>query len=127
MKTTELSGAALDWAVAKAEGFFNIGMASVGRNGVTDVFYFDKWEPSTIWEQAGVIVEREKLGVWWATHVVDDDGVEYGNHWYCETGCTDDNPNDSYHIATGATPLEAAMRCYVMTKLGYEVEIPEEI
>jgi hypothetical protein len=111
--------------VAKCEGYFDIGMASV-HEGVTDVFYFPRWQPSTDWSQGGPIIEREKLGVWWATHYVDDDGVEYGNHWYCETGCTDEN-YDSQHIATGPTPLVAAMRCYVASKLGDEVEIPEEL
>jgi hypothetical protein len=125
MKTNELSGAALDWAVAEASG------TPIYRSGKTltrmDMDGNAYWEPSTNWAQSGPIIEREKLGVWWATHFVDEDGVEYGNHWYCETGCTDDNANDSYHIATGTTPLIAAMRCYVASKLGDEVELPEGV
>jgi hypothetical protein len=34
METSELTGAALDWAVAKCEGYFDMGMASV--HGVAD-------------------------------------------------------------------------------------------
>ena len=36
---------------------------------------------------------------------------------------------DSYEWAesTGHTPLIAAMRCYVASRLGYEVEVPEEL
>jgi hypothetical protein len=79
------------------------------------------------WAQGGLIIEREKLGVWWATHYVDDDGVEYGNHWYAEPGCTDDNADKPYRVATGPTPLIAAMRCYVVNKLGDEVEVPNEL
>jgi hypothetical protein len=115
VKTSELQGAALDWAVAQCE-YFPV------RYGFDD----NCPEYSTNWEQGGPIIEREKLGVWWATHYVDDDGVEYGNHWYCETGCTDEN-YDAQHIAEGPTPLVAAMRCYVASKLGDEVEVPDEI
>ena len=115
MEISKLTGAALDWAVAKCE----VGAEFIGE--IDDPHFY-----STDWAQGGPIIEREKLGVWWATHYVDDDGVEHGNHWYCETGCTDDN-YDSQHIATGPTPLIAAMRCYVASKLGDEVEVPNEL
>jgi hypothetical protein len=112
VKTNELEGEMLNLAVAHCEG---------------QVYHGPAWTKySTDWAQAGPIIEREKLGVWWATHYVDDDGVEYGNHWYCETGCTDEN-YDAQHIADGPTPLVAAMRCYVASKLGDEVEVPNEI
>lgn len=105
MKTSELSGAALDWAVATAEG--------------EDYFKLDLYAPSKLWEQGGLIIEQEKIGIWWATHFVDDEGVEYGNHWYAED-------KDGY-VQTGQTPLTAAMRCYVASKLGDEVQIPDEL
>ena len=121
MKTDELTGAALDWAVAKCEGLWfaeDMGLLVDG-----DGYY----SPSSKWAQGGAIIEREKLGVWWATHYVDDDGVEYGNHWYAEPGCTDDNADKPYRVATGNTPLIAAMRCYVASKLGDEIELPKEL
>ena len=121
VKTNELSGAQLDWAVAKCEGHETL----MSRGKLETLFTENGWTPSTDWAQGGPIIEREKLGVWWATHYIDADGVEYGNHWYCETGCTDDN-YDSQHVAEGATPLVAAMRCYVASKLGDEVECKEE-
>ena len=62
MKTSKLSGAALDWAVAEAEGFFKTNMASV-RDGVVDVFYFESYTPSTNWAQGGAIIERERVGL----------------------------------------------------------------
>jgi hypothetical protein len=128
MKVSELQGAALDWAVAKCEGYFDIHMASVDEYGVVNVFYFPTWQPSTDWTQGGPIIEREKIGVWWATHYVDDDGVEYGNHWYAEMGCTDENVDSRYcGVADGPTPLITAMRCYVASKLGDEIELPEEL
>ena len=120
VKTSELIGTNLDCAVAKCEGVSLDSFLSARQ------YSEHAYQYSTGWFQAGPIIEREKLGVWWATHYVDDDGVEYGNHWYCETGCTDDN-YDSQHVATGPTPLIAAMRCYVASKLGDEVEVPDEL
>ena len=121
MKTDELTGAALDWAVAKCEGVLMRWERSTHDEAPLE------YSPSTDWAQGGAIIEREKLGVWWATHYVDDDGVEYGNHWYAEPGCTDDNADKPYRVATGNTPLIAAMRCYVASKLGDEIELPEEL
>ncbi len=126
MKTSELQGATLDWAVAKCEGVW----VEYVDDEITQCLLqkpSGRYAPSTDWAQGGPIIEREKLGVWWATHYVDDEGVEYGNHWYAEPGCTDDNADEPYRVATGSTPLIAAMRCYVVNKLGDEVEVPNEM
>jgi hypothetical protein len=103
MKTSELSGAALDWAVAKAGGTTHIELVWETVRG--------KWSPSTDWAQGGKIIEREKIATrfdleeqeWQAAIAAEDEWV-YG--W-------------------GTTPLVAAMRCYVASKLGNEVQIPE--
>ncbi len=129
MKTSELQGAALDLAVAQCEawvaGTNDEDLVSFVLESSPNEMHF--W-PSTDWAQGGPIIEREKIGVWWATHYVDDDGVEYGNHWYAEMGCTDENADSRYcGVADGPTPLIAAMRCYVVSKLGDEVNIPEEL
>ena len=100
MKTSALTGAALDWAVARCEG-------GVGENQLLGAWY----APSTNWAQGGPIIEREKLDVFCS-----------GNVWDASTG--DRHPNV---IKTGTTPLIAAMRCYVASKLGDEVEIPTEL
>ena len=116
MRTSELLGAELDWAVAKCEGateewrsdapFLWDGVACIRIDG-HDVNY----RPSTDWAQGGPIIEREKLDVFCS-----------GNVWDASTG--DRHPNE---IRTGSTPLIAAMRCYVASKLGDEVEIPTEL
>ena len=63
VKTSELTGAALDWAVAKSMGG-HIGVA----NG--DVCFdtgngegFNVFTPSTDWSQGGPIIERELIDV----------------------------------------------------------------
>ena len=97
MKTAELTGAALDWAVAKAEGF--------------DYFKEFLYAPSQLWEQGGLIIESECMQLW------------KGGEW-CASLDQSFNPPE---FSTGTTPLIAAMRCYVASKLGTEVEVPEEL
>ena len=113
MKTSELTGAALNWAVAKCEG----GHIGVDNKGVFfdahDGDGFTSFEPSTVWAQGGPIIEREKLCPCPSSTAV-------GSAWFAT-----DLTGHTTHF--GPTPLIAAMRCYVGTKLGHEVEIPEEL
>jgi hypothetical protein len=112
MKTSELEGAALDWAVAliehpewKEQGFLEVFPHDLSfEDGAAHITY----TPSTDWSQGGPIIEREKI----ALYLNGDDG------WTGE---------DGWKRATGPTPLIAAMRCYVAMKLGDEVEIPVEL
>ena len=99
MKTSELTGAALDWAVAKAEGYTGVALES--RTG-------EWYTPSTDWAQGGPIIEREAMSV--GSHL---DGEEWiaRDYW-------------AIYEQSGPTPLIAAMRCYVASKLGDEIEIP---
>ena len=133
MKVSELTGHALNWAVAMAEGD-KVYRPRLGRpsdwdkeaylaDGSDDrwvvrvenarVAHFVDWtyNPSGDWMQGGPIIEREKLDVFCS-----------GNVWDASTG--DRHPNV---IKSGTTPLVAAMRCYVASKLGDEVEIPAEL
>jgi hypothetical protein len=109
MRTSELQGVALDWAVS------NAGMEEFGF--VVGEFYISgeeaPYHPSTNWSQGGPIIEREKIGV-----DCDDQGVWFASY---------DLSAETAWGATGPTPLIAAMRCYVASKLGDEVEIPEEV
>ncbi len=102
MKTSELTGAALDWAVAKCEGK---AFAEEGEKFKT------AYSPSTDWSQGGPIIERERIGFGFGV------GID-SNRW--EAGYA--TPEE-----TGHTPLIAAMRCYVASKLGDQVDVPEEL
>ena len=121
MKTSELSGAALDWAVAKCEPDDTLAIYFDEDTG--EPLCHDDWEdnqeykPSTDWAQGGPIIEREGLGVW--MYQWNEQG-EPENGWYAE-----DKNGD--HVRTGKTPLKAAMRCYVASKLGDEIELPEGV
>jgi hypothetical protein len=95
MKTDDLTGAALDWAVAKCEG-------------VEIIVRQENWDwYSSSWEQGGPIIEREKIATAW--HIT---------RWVAWRGVVE-HP--------GPTPLIAAMRCYVASRLGNDIEIPEEL
>jgi hypothetical protein len=67
---------------------------------------------STDWAQGGPIIEREHISAAYA----------YWGEWEAWDDKT--MPPPKYR---GPTPLIAAMRCYVASKLGDEVEIPEEL
>jgi hypothetical protein len=107
MKTSELTGAALDWAVAKCEGFDYFNHQNLAR--ITTSAH--SWQPSTDPSQAYPIIEREKI----ATDPDADDG-----QWAAST-------RDAPCYWVGPTPLVAAMRCYVASKLGDAVDVPEEL
>ena len=109
MKTSELTGAALDWAVAKCEGGWILDMASF-----TPHHSLGRMNFATNWSQGGPIIERERLLV---QPEIGKAGA--GNAWSAIA-------MDGFECF-GPTPLIAAMRCYVASKLGDEVEIPEEL
>lgn len=111
MKTSELQGAALDWAVAKCEGPSM--MAFFTRN---------EYAPSTDWEQGGPIIEREGITVELLRQ--HDGAYLWEGRLYIDYP-DKTNKQSAWSTATISTPLVAAMRCYVASKLGDEVEIPE--
>ncbi len=122
IKTTELTGPALDWVVAQVvhanlqrtygEPVFNPktkriyqtqGLQQIGVN----------YSPSTNWSQGGPIIEREGITVCHGSPV-------HGLEWLaCDRSST--------HIQHGPSYLIAAMRCFCASKLGEEVELPEKL
>lgn len=116
INTSELSNAALDFAVALAAGYLskqgdmwmiqlpNVSCRIHYRPGQKCVF-----TPSKRWAQGGPIIEQaciellcESPGFRWVA--MPQKGIEWRGH----------------------TPLVAAMRCFVGSILGHEITIPEE-
>ena len=110
MKTSDLNGAALDWAVAKCEGIdHDTAILNIKYGDDNDWFLAF----STDWAQGGPIIERELIDV-----------DTYRGAWRAARHVST-KPTPTYGY--GPTPLIAAMRCYVASRLGDEVEIPEEL
>lgn len=128
VKVAEATGPVLDWIVAKAEGL--------------SYRYDDKYGPmcfrpsttkgtvqwdsaplpySTDWSQGGPIIEREKIDLCWSpgrTACMATISVLWPKELDCGLRCVS---------MVGPTPLIAAMRCFVASKLGDEVDVPEEL
>lgn len=114
MKTSELTGAALDWVVAKCEGNTFAGdyphLLSAG---------FRPPKYSTDWAQGGPIIEREGLNVYF-----DDVKLTWAAAiWKAIPG----GGELTAKAKDCPTPLIAAMRCYVASKLGDDVDVPKEL
>ena len=115
ISTSELAGPALDWAVAKCEGFSYEAYESNRKKWAAGTYRPQHWMPSTDWSQGGPIVVREGVSLnfmqfdnppYWTAHIRHEK-VRFG--------------------ACAPTPLIAAMRCYITSKLGDEVDVPEEL
>lgn len=132
IKTKDLIGAALDWAVATCEGY------TLTTDGINQLVEKDRrltilgtcttgqgipcgYSPSSYWSQGGPIIEREKIGLdtWqrvWAAQFT-----------FPVKHPTNAKRDPSHHRMNGPTPLVAAMRCYVASQLGEEIEMPDEL
>lgn len=147
IKTSELSDAALNWAVSVAGEYEANGhRPRLGwstrtdvprywcvRHQVKDVGWFADYEfcPTRDWSQGGPIIDREGISlrpIRKPGHKLDGQclaAIDHGN-----TGTLVQwvkRETFSRHYWKGPTPLIAAMRCYVASRLGDEVEVPEEL
>jgi len=114
IKTAELTGATLDWCVAKCERADSGVYAGVVWLGTKRPF-----NPSTSWQDGGPIKERERIDI-----------LYDGNEVVARKARMVMHPPEnimSYCAMRGHTELIAAMRCYVASRLGDEVEIPSEL
>ena len=119
-KTKDLTGAALDWAVAKCMGYVEQGVYGTPEFRDSEVYLCycgavlnSCYAPSTDWAQAGPILERERISIrqWTNVPII---------HAYM--------PQDNAPwLSDGTSPLVAAMRCFCCFKLGDEVDVPEEL
>ncbi|MDE9541194.1 phage protein NinX family protein [Xenorhabdus bovienii] len=103
IKTSELTGRALDWAVACCDGFDINSL--IGMPRITP-------EYSTDWSECGPLIDTYLIEL--NNQVISENEVE---HW---ATCMDE-------YIYGSTALEAACRIVVHVKLGDEVEIPDEL
>lgn len=113
MKTSKLTGAALDWAVAKCEG----------KDHVVNAPHKYVYEPSTNWAQGGPIIEREQITLRFSEN-------NWVAEWWADNSGMAKNPAQRFcpnRFEVGPTPLVAAMRCFVASRLGAEVDVTSEL
>ena len=109
INTSTLIDGALEWAVCMALGRTDMRIDPDGEMVAQDVFDY-----TTDWSQAGPIIEREITK-----------GLHLHGGAFCVACYFDEKiiGKECY----GATPLIAAMRCFVASVLGDTVDIPEEL
>jgi len=144
-KVSELEGTPLDKAVALANGWkymevrlpsmhvdgfgrdlpgrqsedaYAVGVEWVDANGKTHGNEF-AFQPSKSWFHGGPIIDREGIATSRVTHTVWSNGGRTNvTCWYAHN-----SGDGSHRVWNGPTPLVAAMRCFVASKLGDEVEL----
>jgi hypothetical protein len=124
VKTANLIDQALDWAVAKAKDLkwflttpdkylcvWKICSLTGEPEGSCS------YDPSTNWAQGGPIVDGMMAS---GLQLKATDRAE--PHYKCAASLS-----QPYGFYFGPTPLISAMRCFVASKLGDEVDVPEEL
>lgn len=161
VKTADLTGPALDWAVALAEklnprflkeeeaynadvltntlkrGDYvvvlrpNNRLTPLGQyDGYNDgVCWKNVFSPSTDYNQGGPIIEQEGIEITLCNDLYFPKGNEKGDYYEPYWQAVIDLREGDVMVERqyGPTPLIAAMRCYVASKIGNEVDIPEEL
>lgn len=131
VKTADLIGPALDWAVAKAQGWtfgppHMIYGAEVWRDSagnITGTIPAKAFKPSTDWSQGGPLIDKYKVGtvplnVGLAGLAADD--------WFA-TAFFNGESYDTCHKGEGPSALIAACRAIVGLLLGDVVSVPAEL
>lgn len=113
VKTADLIGAALDWAVAKAESV----PVFVDHQGWVRKLPDDTsaWRPSWNWSQGGQLLDKHHASAHYQAHLADAQ-FRYSA-----------GPAGSGFWCYGPTALVAFCRSLVKAKLGDTVQVPKEL
>lgn len=122
MRTQDLIGLALNWAVEKALDrpepiVINPPEMPKGVYRKTPT-YLDRRRPSTYFNHGARIIFDNKISV---VYFPFNKGPRWGARYPADT------PSDARQFIMGPTALIAGCRCFVQHELGNEVEIPEEL
>ena len=120
IKVAEASGRVLDYMVAMCNGkgieFDCPSDPWLTVDGIVDQ-PLHSYTPSTDWAQGGPIIDREMREHGFDLWRTRDMSLHAASYTRGVPDC----------YSYGPTPLIAAMRCYVTSKLGEEVEVPDEL
>ena len=121
IKVSETTPIQLDWLVSKCVGDFALYHDIEDGQRFLNLWVYSAFlKCSSLWSCGGPIVERECI----ATYASGACSVPPKNpdYWVAEILAT-----DGMFTQFGPTPLIAACRCYVASKLGDTVDVPEEL
>lgn len=131
-RTNHLSGIALNWAVAVAEGYVMerpqdlqmirgnqrilIGCQPAYVNGLRTPNPAQQYayEPASLGAQGFPIIERERISI-----AAKPDGT-----WLA---CIYNQEETPEHVAEASSPLAAAMRTFVASRFGETIALPDEV
>lgn len=120
VKTADLTDAALDWMVGVALGYelnlYGVDPSICAR--VPGLGVHAPWSPRRYWNQGGPIIDREDIS--FKVEVEGRVRTVYAEKW-------PDYSKPCEGRGVGPDHLTAAMRCFVASKLGDEVDVPEEL
>jgi hypothetical protein len=122
IKVSKASGPVLDWMVAKCEGIavhYQPGFLTYSEIQVlADWDDALEYTPSTDWEQGGPILSREHI-----SRTIDHSGLWIA---YWTDGYTEGDEGRKW-MQCHREELVAGLRCFVVSKLGEEVEVPDDL
>lgn len=119
IQTSRLDGPALNWAVATCRGIepiirqfkYSKGAAIYSHGGATVPLEYatSPKDAYPIIESEGISVQHTGDACKWRAHIWNEERQEF------------------WPVCYGATPLLAAMRCYVASCMGDEIDVPNEV
>ncbi|KVZ62240.1 phage protein NinX family protein [Burkholderia ubonensis] len=138
IKTKDLIGAQLDWTVTRIEKLVSSDIDDFCLSCAGEFAF------STDWALAGLIIDREGISIIRSDDDWGKDAQGFCNNvripvWCAERGqqswseSTEHQQHDAMYqfyvdsLTYGPTALIAAMRCFVASKLGAEVDVPDEL
>ena len=134
IKTADLTGPALDWAVAQCEGLNpnsdpKVRRQYVGYSGFAEANGFGCAikHYSTSWDKGGPLIERKGINLFKHNKLSGSQPDTWCAHQVVPRPNLEGSFNSCALALDGPTPLIAAMRCYVASRLGVEVDVPDEL
>jgi len=122
IKVSEATKPQLNWLVAKCNQDWTDEDRWMNTLGYVDSGDPDDepYQPTTDWAQGGPIIERKEINL--TCYSPPKIGINWWSATIIRAGTL-----TVEEIGQGPTPLIAAMRAYVISECGEEVEIPEEL
>ncbi|MEJ5278747.1 phage protein NinX family protein [Pseudomonas sp. MYb541] len=123
VRVADLTGKALDWAVAIASGAEEV---KTTEHGISCIYQLPEggcwtnlYTPSTDWSQGGLLIDMHRISFVTAGTGPED---QYGNEPIVAL-----SSSLHYKACEGSTHLIAACRAIVATKLGETISVPAEL